>query len=142
MFNLDEMEFVATHATYASPSLLFQADNIRFKNSPTQIEITGNADFRADLARLTNWFSAPGQPPEQQISGEVVGQIRLTHQAGLTTANVRADIRDFAYSTPVESSGPTADQSVAATPSDAANWRALWSEPVLTVAGLIGYTAA
>jgi hypothetical protein len=138
-FNLDEMEFVATSATYTSSSLSFQAEDVRIKTSPTQIEISGNAGFRADLARVTTWFFDPGNTPTQQLAGEVVGQIRMTHQAGLTTADVEANVSDFAYSTLVESNGLTADENLGAAPLDAANWRPLWNEPVLKVAGLIGY---
>ncbi|HJN10033.1 MAG TPA: hypothetical protein QF564_15205 [Pirellulaceae bacterium] len=142
VLNLDEMEFVTTRATYTSSSLSFQAEDVRFKSSPAQFEISGNAGYRADLAQLTRWFAGPNQALTQQFSGDAVGQIRMTHQAGLTTADVQADISKFAYATPVEPIGSKADQTVVAAPTASANWNTLWNEPVLKVAGLIGYVHA
>ena len=142
VFNLDEMEFVSTTATYASSSLSFQAEEVRFRNSPTQFEISGIAIFRADLARLTSWFAAPNQALKQQLSGEVNGQIRMTDQAGLTKADVQVDISQFVYATLVESSGPWAGPTLATAPTAGVNWKPLWKEPVLKVAGLVGYMHA
>ena len=139
VLNLDEMEFVTTSATFASSSFSFQAQDVRLKLSSTLTEISGVAGFRADLARLTNCFSAPNQNVQRRFTGEVVGSIRMTHQDGLTMADVEADIREFAYETLVAPS--PADQVGAPAPVGAI-WEPMWNEPLVKVAGLVGYVHA
>lgn len=140
--NLDAMEFVTAKATYASSSLSFQAVDVRVKSSPTQLEITGNAGFRADLARLMGWFDDPRRTPTQQFTGEAVGQIRMTQQAGLTTADLQADVSNFAYATRSESTPAPAARTGLAAPLPVATWNTLWNESILKVTGLVGYVHA
>ncbi len=131
--DLDAMEFTASKATYTSTSLAFQAEDVRVKNGRTQLEISGKAGFRGDLARLANWMRDSSQPPTDQVSGSAVGQIEVMQQAGLTTADMQADISNFAYATRT-----TAPPRTAATPAGE-TWTPMWNEPVLKVAGVIGY---
>lgn len=142
VLNLDDSEFITTKATCASSSLSFQAEDVRIKNSQTQLEISGNAGFRADLARVTGWFDDPGGAPARQVSGEAVGQLRMTHQAGLTMADVQADVSQFAYATRVAAAAAPARQAVVAAPVSSAAWNTVWNEPVLKLAGLVGYVHA
>ncbi len=141
--HLRDLELVASQATYASASLAFQAEEVRVQSLPQETVVAGRAGFRADLARLTQWAKDPDRPPSDQLAGSAVGQIQLTTAGGLTTAVLQADVADFSYATRSAADARPLERSAglpsSTPPGPQSTWRSLWSEPLLKVAGTVGY---
>ena len=121
--------------TFASSSIAFRADDIRFAASdrPT---VTGLVDFRGDLGKLTSWLGSPDTPRGWQLAGALTGHVEVGYQGQTLSAAWTTDVEKLVYLTPL--APPAAGRAALASARDT-KWEALWEEPRLTFAGQATY---
>ncbi|HND53057.1 MAG TPA: hypothetical protein PLV92_11690, partial [Pirellulaceae bacterium] len=122
--------FQAPTATFASSTLAFRADDVKFESSDAGPQISANVGFRSDLARLGGWFQDPRANVDWQLTGLATGQVRLTHTGEQTTARWAVDVDNMSYSR-----APDPRTQVTRTAATAPELELVWSEPKVRLSG-------
>ena len=80
-------------ATLTSSAVSIQANQVVLampEDGP--IETTGLLKYQGDLQRLLRWFADPKATPTWRVAGELAGTAQLSQSAGLTHAQLDADV--------------------------------------------------
>jgi hypothetical protein len=124
-------KFTSRTTTLAGAAVALRADNV-VVGFGEQLVVSGNVDYRGDLARISTWLAPAGQPPTWQLGGALIGSAEARFQDGIVQAKWRTDVENLSYATAAESSSPS---SLVQTSSAASRLETQWTEPRVTFQG-------
>ncbi len=92
----------------------------------------GQLVYRADLAKLSRWFSDPRTPPNYAVTGMLVGNADVAHNGAVTSGRVDSAIDNFAVY--VYDDEPTKPRNGLRQTGGGRAPELIWQEPKLTFA--------
>jgi hypothetical protein len=93
--------------------------------------VSGVLSYRSDLGRLSRLLATGRPPANSRWSGSLTGVVEASHDSGVTELRWTSDAKDVVYA-----EVPTARAGAAAIPvSQPAQWREVWREPLVKLAG-------
>lgn len=124
-------ELATSSAQFVTSAVSLRAQDVHYRPSQQGIDqLSGVCAFRADLARLSAWKTTPGQPPEYQSRGELLGNLRFAQEGSQITGELNANGQNFVLAQRL-TTGPTAG-----------SYETIWQEPQLSARGLANFDAA
>ncbi|QDU96909.1 AsmA family protein [Lignipirellula cremea] len=111
-------------ATLASSALSLGASDIQVESAPGLPGLAGKVAYRADIARVSNWFLAGAAAPTYRAYGSATGEVQLSQRDGITTADCRNHLEQV-----VLMSRTVPAPGVVTPVSAAAGWMTVWQEP-------------
>jgi len=121
-------------------SAVFKCTSVSMKIDDLQVEVPedstpaaqGNIKYRADLARLSRWFTPRGEQPTQRLAGQLNGNVQLAHLGDATQAQWNTLVKDLV----VERNQDDTRLPAGALPvSQTVAWESVWSEKELQIGG-------
>lgn len=123
-------ELTSKLTTLTSSTVALRADDVSLQLTESDPRVAGKFDYRADLARLMSWTANPSDVPSQQLRGSVTGSANMTHDAGVTSGRLSADIQNLELARRLTNSAGATNVNA---------WQTIWQENRLTLAGQGGY---
>jgi hypothetical protein len=134
--DLSTGEWTATQTTLVGTAVAVRADHIQLRpQGQNRFVLDGDVQYRTDLERLAAWLREPRQPAAWWLTGAVTGALRFASAAGITHADLTADVSDFSYSKPHH------ETVASSSTGSAGNWKEVWQEPRLQIAVQGSYDA-
>lgn len=122
--------------TLAGSAVALRADNVLLRYGAAGLSLSGDVDYRGDVARLYSWTYDPRQPPPRQFFGGLTGKLKAQHEGSVTRADFSANFTDLVLARRKQPTGGV----VGIAPGTGANqWESLWSEKKVTLSAAGDY---